>query len=131
MKAVGIEEQRNTKTYTLSKSDKRKLAIAIALIGDPKLVLLDEPTSGLDLSARLQLWTMLKEYKKDRIVLLTTHSIDEAQHIGDRIGIMKQGQITSRGSMRFVKKRFGVGYRISVKSQPERANANLDAFFAE
>jgi ATP-binding cassette subfamily A (ABC1) protein 3 len=52
---------------------------------------MDEPTSSLDLSARRKIWTMLKEYKKDRIILLTTHYMDEADILGDRIGVMTQG----------------------------------------
>ena len=62
--------------------------MAIALCGNSKFVLLDEPTSGLDIQARRQLWNMLISYKKDKIILLTTHYMDEADILGDRIGIM-------------------------------------------
>jgi ATP-binding cassette, subfamily A (ABC1), member 3 len=66
-------------------------------------VLLDEPTSGLDLSARRHLWNMLKEYKKDRIILLTTHYMDEADILGDRIAIMNKGRPDCIGSPLFLK----------------------------
>jgi ATP-binding cassette subfamily A (ABC1) protein 3 len=76
---------------SLSGGNKRKLSVAISLIGGSKLVLLDEPTSGMDLSARRGLWEMLKNYKKNRIIILTTHYMDEADILGDRIGIMAKG----------------------------------------
>ena len=98
----------------LSGGNKRKLTLAIALCGGSKFVLLDEPTSGLDLSARRQLWNMLKEYKKDRIILLTTHYMDEADILGDRIGIMKAGKLSCLGSSMFLKQRFGVGYVLKI-----------------
>jgi ATP-binding cassette subfamily A (ABC1) protein 3 len=72
----------------LSGGNRRKLSVAIALCANSKFVLLDEPTSGMDLSARRGLWEMLKTYKKDRIIILTTHYMDEADVLGDRIGIM-------------------------------------------
>ena len=75
----------------MSGGSRRKLSVAIALIGGSKFVLLDEPTAGMDLSARRKLWNMLKNYKHNRIVILTTHYMDEADILGDRIGIMSDG----------------------------------------
>jgi ATP-binding cassette subfamily A (ABC1) protein 3 len=91
MKDVGISDKRNALACQLSGGNKRKLSVAIALSAKSKFVLLDEPTSGMDLSARRQLWNMLKAEKKDRIIILTTHYMDEADILGDRIGIMKSG----------------------------------------
>jgi len=67
--------------------------VGIALIGEPKIVLLDEPTSGMDTTTRRRLWEMLKQYKKDRIIILTTHYMDEADILGDRICILAEGQV--------------------------------------
>ena len=72
----------------LGTANKHLVAISRALSIDARVVIMDEPTSSLDLSARRKIWTMLKEYKKDRIILLTTHYMDEADILGDRIGIM-------------------------------------------
>lgn len=78
------------------------------------MVLLDEPTSGLDIGARRKLWNMLKYYKNDRIIILTTHYMDEADILGDRIGIMNNGEIVCLGSSFFLKNRFGVGYNLKM-----------------
>ena len=89
-------------------------------------MLLDEPTSGMDLSARRQLWNMLKVYKKDRIILLTTHYMDEADILGDRIAIMAKGKISCVGSSIFLKSKFGVGYNLTlVKSSTEQSDTIL------
>jgi ATP-binding cassette subfamily A (ABC1) protein 3 len=88
---VDLVAGRNTIAKNLSGGNRRKLSVAIALIGGSKLVLLDEPTAGLDLSARRKLWNMLKNYKHNRIIILTTHYMDEADILGDRIGIMTDG----------------------------------------
>jgi ATP-binding cassette subfamily A (ABC1) protein 3 len=87
----GVDDKKHDLAGQLSGGNKRKLSAAIALCGGSKFVVFDEPTSGMDLSARRQLWSMLKEYKKDRIILLTTHYMDEADILGDRIGIMTSG----------------------------------------
>jgi ATP-binding cassette subfamily A (ABC1) protein 3 len=75
----------------LSGGQKRRLSVGIALIGNSKLILLDEPTSGMDTSARRFVWEMLKNYKNGRILILTTHFMNEADFLGDRIGIMGEG----------------------------------------
>lgn len=79
----------------------------------------------MDLSARRQLWNMLKEYKKDRIILLTTHYMDEADILGDRIGIMTSGKVTALGSSIFLKSTFGVGYNLTVVKNTSDKNASI------
>ena len=72
---------------------KRKLSLAIAFIGGSKIVILDEPSSGMDTSARRRMWEMLKKNKNGKIVILTTHYMDEADILGDRIAIMAEGDV--------------------------------------
>lgn len=81
----------------------RKLSAALALCGGSKLIIFDEPSSGLDLTSRRRIWSMLKQYKKDRIILLTTHCMDEADILSDRIAIMTKGKISCLGSPLFLK----------------------------
>ena len=87
----------------MSGGQKRKLCVAIAFIGGSKVILLDEPTSGMDAYARRLLWDMIKKYKENRIILLTTHNMDEADYLGDRIGIMSQGSLVTCGTTMFLK----------------------------
>lgn len=125
LKDVGIWDKRKALASQLSGGNKRKLSVAIALCGNSKFVLLDEPTSGMDLSARRQLWNMLKEYKKDRIILLTTHYMDEADILGDRIAIMTSGKVAALGSSIFLKSTFGVGYNLTVVKKNSDKNETL------
>jgi len=78
MKDVDVYRHKDTLTKSLSGGNRRKLSIALALVADSKLVVLDEPTSSLDLTARRRVWNMLREYKKDRIIILTTHNMEHA-----------------------------------------------------
>lgn len=83
---VDLQEKRNEMAVNLSGGQRRRLSVAIAFIGGSKLIYLDEPTSGMDTSARRHIWEMLKKYKNDKIIVLTTHFMDEADFLGDRIG---------------------------------------------
>ena len=86
---------------------KRRVNLGIALIGDSEVVLLDEPTSGMDPEARRGMWDLLQKVKKDRTILLTTHFMEEADVLGDRIAIMSMGRVQCYGSAMFLKKAFG------------------------
>ncbi len=85
---VGLDEKRDAVSSALSGGQKRKLCLAIALIGDPKFLLLDEPTSGMDPHSRRGCWDMLQRCKVGRVVLLTTHFMDEADTLADRIVVI-------------------------------------------
>ena len=105
---------------TLSGGQKRKLCIALALIGNSQLILLDEPTSGMDIIARRALWNFLKSYKKNKIILLTTHSLEEAEYLGDRIGIMNEGFFICSGSSSYLKDKYPCGYNINLILNPQK-----------
>lgn len=109
---LDLEEKRNALSQSLSGGMKRKLSIGIALCGNSKIVICDEPTSGLDSAGRRALWNLLIEEKKNRTILLTTHFLDEADILGDRIAIMSDGELKTVGSSFFLKKRFGTGYKL-------------------
>ena len=109
---------------TLSGGQKRKLCIALALIGNSKIILLDEPTSGMDFMARRSLWEFLKKYKKNRIILLTTHFLDEAEYLGDRIGIMSDGQYICCGTSSYLKSKYPCGFNINLIINPDKFDEN-------
>nr|XP_048316362.1 phospholipid-transporting ATPase ABCA3-like isoform X3 [Myodes glareolus] len=110
--AFGLLHKRNTMSKNLSGGMKRKLSIIIALIGNTKVVILDEPTSGMDPVSRRAIWDLLQQYKENRTILLTTHHMDEADVLGDRIAILVMGTLKCCGSSLFLKKLFGVGYHL-------------------
>jgi ABC-2 type transport system ATP-binding protein len=98
---VGLTEQVHTRVRTLSGGQLRRLDLALALIGDPELIFLDEPTTGFDPAARRQAWdTILGLRELGKSILLTTHYMEEAQRLSDRIAILRDGRIALTGSPR-------------------------------
>jgi ABC-2 type transport system ATP-binding protein len=105
---MDLDEKRNTRTQDLSGGQRQRLSVALALVNDPELVFLDEPTTGMDPAARRALWEVVLGLKRDgRSVLLTTHYMEEAEVLCDRIAIMDHGHILESGTVReLVSRRF-------------------------
>lgn len=98
--AVNLLDRANSPVETLSGGMQRRLNIAVALVHQPQFVIFDEPTTGLDIEARYEIWSLIKNLKQQGItVLMTTHLLDEAEQLCDRIGILKQGRILAEGSL--------------------------------
>jgi len=108
----------------LSGGMKRKLCVAMALIGDSQVILLDEPTAGMDPGARNEICKVLENEKKNKTILLTTHYMDEADLLGDQIAIMFKGRLICKGSPDFLKKKFGTGYVLTMVLDPEDKKYN-------
>jgi ABC-2 type transport system ATP-binding protein len=95
---VGLSEKADARTRELSGGQRRRLDLALALVGDPELVFLDEPTTGFDPAARRTAWGVVRALKElGKTVLLTTHYLDEAQELADRVAIVKEGRIVAEG----------------------------------
>ncbi len=94
-----MEEVKNQRAKTLSGGWKRKLSITLALIGEPKVLFLDEPTLGLDVLARRELWKVVRSLKGKITMILTTHYMDEAEQLADRIAIMANGEVKALGTL--------------------------------
>nr|XP_020764546.1 ATP-binding cassette sub-family A member 3-like isoform X5 [Odocoileus virginianus texanus] len=118
LSAFDMLEKRDTFSKSLSGGMKRKLSIIIALLGGSKVVILDEPSSGMDPVSRRATWDILQQFKHDRTILLTTHYMDEADILGDRIAIMVKGTLQCCGSSIFLKKTYGAGYHIFMEKEP-------------
>ncbi|XP_039428969.1 phospholipid-transporting ATPase ABCA1-like [Culex pipiens pallens] len=117
IKSLELVDKTNVVASSLSGGMQRKLCVGIALCAGSKVVLCDEPTSGMDPAARRALWDLLIAEKSHRTMILSTHFMDEADMLGDRIAIMADGKLKAVGSSFFLKKKYGVGYRlICVKS---------------
>ncbi|XP_071796832.1 phospholipid-transporting ATPase ABCA3-like [Asterias amurensis] len=114
IQALALEDKRHVQTRSLSGGMKRKLCVGIALIYNSKVVMLDEPTSGMDPSARRFTWDLLQQHRNGRTILLTTHHMDEADLLGDRIAIMANGELQCFGTSLFLKKKYGVGYHMTI-----------------
>jgi ABC-type multidrug transport system ATPase subunit len=110
-----LTPHRHKLAMRLSGGMKRKLCVAIALIGDPEVVLLDEPSAGLDPVSRRNLWGVILRTMSHRAVILTTHSMDEAEALCKRIGIMVNGQLRALGTKQHLKNKFGSGFELVVK----------------
>ncbi|XP_066903690.1 phospholipid-transporting ATPase ABCA1 isoform X2 [Halyomorpha halys] len=115
---LGLPHKRKALSTDLSGGMQRKLSIAVSFIGGSKVVILDEPTSGVDPFSRRSIWELLLKYKTNRTVILTTHYMDEADLLGDRIAIIANGKVQCCGSSVFLKNKYGSGYHLTVEIPP-------------
>uniref|UniRef100_A0A452IGD3 ABC transporter domain-containing protein n=1 Tax=Gopherus agassizii TaxID=38772 RepID=A0A452IGD3_9SAUR len=111
---VGLPHKRREQTKNLSGGMQRKLSVAIAFVGGSRVVILDEPTAGIDPYSRRGIWELLLKYRKGRTVILSTHYMDEADLLGDRVAIISQGRLCCCGSPLFLKTRLGTGYYLTL-----------------
>ncbi|XP_064639589.1 cholesterol transporter ABCA5-like isoform X2 [Lineus longissimus] len=118
LRDVDMLDKGDSLAKTLSGGQKRKLSVAIALIGNPRVVFLDEPSAGMDPYSRRQLWTLLKAKRPGRVILLTTHFMDEADILADRKAFIKSGRLQCCGSSLFLKNKFGIGYHLGMVIDP-------------
>ncbi|XP_042235284.1 phospholipid-transporting ATPase ABCA3-like [Homarus americanus] len=114
LERLELKEKTNMFGNQLSGGMKRKLCLAIALIGGSKVVILDEPSSGLDPESRRWVWDVVQRERGRRTVLVTTHHMEEADVLGDRVAIMASGKVVCAGSTLFLKNKFGDGYSLTV-----------------
>eukprot|EP00927_Polykrikos_kofoidii_P026284 TRINITY_DN23437_c0_g1_i1.p1 TRINITY_DN23437_c0_g1~~TRINITY_DN23437_c0_g1_i1.p1 ORF type:complete len:1655 (-),score=237.58 TRINITY_DN23437_c0_g1_i1:19-4842(-) len=121
--AVALADKIDARSAALSGGMKRKLSCALAFLAEPYLVILDEPSSGMDPFARRGMWDTLKRWRVGHVLCLTTHYMDEADALGDRIAIMSDGELACSGVSTFLKNKFGLGYVISfAKCDDSSAN---------
>jgi ABC-2 type transport system ATP-binding protein len=121
LERFGLEEKRHAFYSQLSGGQKQRLALAMALVNDPKLLFFDEPTAGLDPQVRREIYDVIEELKRDKkTILMTTHYIEEAERLCDRVAIIDHGKVIALGTPRELKTRSGGTTRIEVRlSQPE------------
>ncbi|KAM9329474.1 ATP-binding cassette sub-family A member 10-like [Gastrophryne carolinensis] len=113
-----LTDIQNREAETLSAGQRRMLTLGIALLGDPKVLLLDEPTVGLDPFSRHQVWAYLKEMKADRVTLMSSQFMDEADILADRLAVISGGHLRCLGSSHFLKRKWGIGYNLRAFIAP-------------
>jgi ABC-type multidrug transport system ATPase subunit len=118
--------QLDTLSANLSGGQRRKLSLALAVLGDPYFILLDEPSTGMDPKSRRDTWQFIKEAKEGRVILLTTHFMDEAEELGDKIAIMSNGKLRCWGTPSYLRNVLAIGYqlRFLCDSVADRDQAN-------
>ncbi|KAF2070624.1 hypothetical protein CYY_008063 [Polysphondylium violaceum] len=114
LKAVNLHNESSKRAGEYSGGMKRRLSVANSFMGNPKLVCLDEPSTGLDVASRKQLWDIINFYKRKCAILLTTHAMEEAEHLSDRLGIFVSGALRCIGTTSELKSRYGNGYKIMI-----------------
>ena len=126
---VSLQEKKNAWVKTLSGGQKQRLAVATALVGDPELIFLDEPTTGLDPSSRRELWEIIETFKRQgKTVLLTTHYMEEAERLCDRVAIFDTGKIIAEGSPDELIRSLGAEHVIEFSIDPSHGMLD-DALF--
>uniref|UniRef100_A0A8C1ZZ84 P-type phospholipid transporter n=1 Tax=Cyprinus carpio TaxID=7962 RepID=A0A8C1ZZ84_CYPCA len=123
---LGLPHKRDEEAQNLSGGMQRKLSVAMAFVGGSKVVILDEPTSGVDPYSRRSIWDLLLKYRTGRTVILSTHHMDEADLLSDRVAIISKGKLHCSGSPLFLKNCFGVGFYLTLvrrmKDQRKKEN---------
>jgi ABC-2 type transport system ATP-binding protein len=129
LRAVGLEDRAKQKSEKLSGGQRQRLSIAVAMVNEPQVLFLDEPTTGLDPQARRNLWELIKDIRKrGTTVLLTTHYLDEAEVLCDRVAIMDAGKIIALDSPKaLITQLLGRGFSKPVLQQ----QANLEDVFLD
>src|ERR1700686_5504779 len=126
LKRFGLEEKRNAFYSQLSGGQKQRLALAMALVNDPRVVFLDEPTAGLDPQVRREIYDIIEELKKEKkTIVMTTHYIEEAERLCDRVAIVDHGTVIALGTPRELKERSGDKTRLEVRLARPEPQENL------
>jgi ABC-2 type transport system ATP-binding protein len=130
LKRFGLGEKRNTFYSQLSGGQKQRLALAMALVNDPKVLFFDEPTAGLDPQVRREIYDIIEELRREKkTIVMTTHYIEEAERLCDRVAIVDHGTVIALGTPRELKERSGDKTRLEVRlarSEPQEILKDLE-----
>jgi ABC-type multidrug transport system ATPase subunit len=117
---VNLADVANAQVKTFSGGMKRRLSVAISGIGNPKIIFMDEPTTGMDPVSRRQVWQLIQKLKKNKVMILTTHAMEEADVLSDRIAVVVDGVFKCVGTPLYLKNTFGDGYRITMVAKQDK-----------
>ncbi|CAG0891749.1 unnamed protein product [Cyprideis torosa] len=126
--SAGLEEKRDAMPSSLSGGMKRKLCILISFCGFSKILILDEPTAAVDPGSRRAIWELILNKRGGRTILITTHFMDEADYLGDRIAVLADGEVQCCGSSLFLKKKLEVGYELVIEKEKGASTSKITSF---
>lgn len=118
LESLGLSEYSNTLNRKLSGGMKRKVLVATVLSSEAEIIFLDEPTTGLDPISRREFWEVLKDIGKERFTFLTTHYLEEAEQLADRIGVLDHGRLISSGTLEDLRQRVNYNFSLKLLSKP-------------
>ncbi|XP_068602787.1 glucosylceramide transporter ABCA12 [Brachionichthys hirsutus] len=124
LEETGMYDHRHKRVGALSGGMKRKLSISIAFIGGSRLVVLDEPTTGVDPCSRRNIWDIIIQHKKNCTIIMSTHHLDEAEVLSDRIALLEKGGLKCCGSPLYLKDKLGQGYKLTLTKKTQVADSD-------
>jgi ABC-type multidrug transport system ATPase subunit len=122
LREVGLLESANLAVGKYSGGMRRRMSVALSTIGDPKIVLMDEPTTGMDPVSRRQVWDLIQNMKKGRVLIMTTHAMEEAELLSDKLVVLNHGEVACVGTPLQLKNLLGKGYRVSLVCNKKHIN---------
>jgi ABC-type multidrug transport system ATPase subunit len=114
LREVGLLESANLAVGKYSGGMRRRMSVALSTIGEPKVILMDEPTTGMDPVSRRQVWDLIQKMKKNRVMIMTTHAMEEAELLSDKLAVLNHGEVSCVGTPLQLKNLLGKGYRVSL-----------------
>jgi len=114
LKSVDLHNVEQLTASQYSGGMKRRLQVALSIMGNPRMIILDEPTTGMDPVNRRRVWTLIRSIKSNKLIFLTTHAMEEAEVLGEKIAIMKEGHLCTVGSSLHMKNKHATGYRLQI-----------------
>merc|ERR1712013_686840 len=124
LSALTLNKYKDRNAGTYSGGNKRKLSVAVAMIGNPPVIFLDEPSTGMDPVSRRHMWEFISTTMAGRCVILTTHSMEECEALCNRVGIMVNGQLRCIGTAQHLKSRYGKGYQLDLTLTQQTVNGD-------
>jgi ABC-type multidrug transport system ATPase subunit len=124
--SVGLLEVKHARVMNYSGGMKRRLSVAISSIGNPRIIFMDEPTTGMDPVSRRDVWNLIQKLKRNKVIVLSTHAMEEADILSDRIAVVCDGKLKCVGTPLYLKNAYGDGYRISLVCDPGNEQQIMD-----
>lgn len=119
---MGLKDAGNLAVGKYSGGMRRRISVALSTMGNPNVILLDEPTTGMDPVSRRHVWTLIQRMKQEKCIIMTTHAMEEAELLSDKLMVLNHGQVKCFGTPLQLKNMLGKGYRVSMVTEKQHVN---------